>query len=120
MQLRFSPPAALCTILLALASPSAAQDDYRPLQGQFRIGSKTVLDAPPGEKRDRVYLHLTDKTAREIYDATPGQGRPDACAPDLRSKQAGDLRCVLDRSGQAQCAVAIKLSDGKTALGSVC
>ena len=104
---------------LTWATSSPAQE-YRRFEGQYRVGSKTISDPPPGEAKDRVYLLLTGKSAKDIYDAMPGKAVKDPCGENLRSKNAGGFQCVKDGGGEVSCSVAITLNRGETAPGSVC
>jgi hypothetical protein len=90
------------------------------LEGQYSIGSETILDPAPSEKKDRVYLWLTGESAQAIYDAMPGRPRKTACEPRAREKTAGGLTCFKPAKGEVVCSVAITLDRGRTAAGMVC
>ena len=109
-------------LVLALGLAGAAgAEDYKPLEAQYKIGSRTVLDPPAGEKKDRVYLWLSGEGAKAMYEAMPGKALKDYCGEDGASaKQAGGLLCTKSRDGEASCSVAITLDRGRTAPGSVC
>lgn len=76
----------------ALATTSAAIEP-RKLEGEYWIGSKTILDAPGGEKKDRAYLWLTGKAARDIYEPMPAKPARGPCDEGAWIKQAGALQC---------------------------
>lgn len=104
---------------LGLGSAAAALD-VKPLAGSYAIGSATLVDPPPGEKKDRLLLYLDGDAAREVYEAMPAPARADACDPDLRTKSAGALECSLSKAGEYTCAVGILLEQGTTVKASTC
>ena len=105
---------------LSLLATATFAAEPSKLEGQYWLGTKTILDAPRGEKRDRVYLSLSGNTARDIYHAIPGKPARSACDADAWIKRAGDLECTrLGRSDFA-CSLAITLEQGRTAPGSTC
>jgi hypothetical protein len=116
MRTRFGFAAAAISLL---ATPSAATEP-RKLDGQYWIGSKTILDAPRGEKKDRVYFSLSGKAARDMYDAMPAKPVRRACDEGAWVKEAGDLQCVKSGPTNVMCSLAVTLDRGRTAPGSVC
>jgi hypothetical protein len=108
----------LAAVLTAAASGLKAQE-FKPITGQYGIASKTILDPPPGEKKDRVLLFIHGSGARDVYEAMPGRGRNDACGGGLL-KSAGGLACSKSTDGNYQCSLGVLLATGATVQGSVC
>jgi hypothetical protein len=112
----------LAICILAAASSFAAAEElngYSHFSGKYKIGGKTVLDPPPDEKNDRVYLEFDAKASKAMYDSMPSKPTPSACSDDILEKYAGGLMC-LKHGSDYSCTVAITLSSGKTANASVC
>ena len=111
--------AAVMAVALA-GGASAASDELKPLEAHNRIASRTILDPPPDEKKDRVAIHIGGRGAREIFDAMPAAARMACGDESLRAKTAGGLVCVRSQDGETDCSVAITLDQGRTAAASVC
>lgn len=110
---------AVAAISLIAASPTVAQQGK--LEGDYRIGSKTVTDPPRGEKKDRVYLWISGKAARDIYNRMSAKPVLTCYTEDVWSKRAGDLECWKTAGiADVTCSVAVTLDRGRTAAGSVC
>lgn len=112
-------PASLYLILFATA-PASAQE-YRSLEGQYAIASKTLLDPPPGETRDRAVFSIQGDGAKAIYESMGIAAARDQCNDDLLTKSAGSLECSMRvAAGAYQCTFAIMLSTGELSVGRVC
>lgn len=109
----------LAATILLLASNALADDGYEPVEGTYKLGSKTILYPPPGEKIDTVRFYLTGKTAADIWKTIPGKPKIDECS-DLPKKTAGELVCLEDKPGDYRCDVGINLRSGKAVGASVC
>jgi hypothetical protein len=103
---------------ISLGSPSMAQDS-RSLR-QYAISSKTLLDPPTDEKKDRVLLSIHGPGAKEIFDTMASPARMDECSGDLQTKSAGGLECSRSAAGVYQCTVGVLLTTGATIKGRVC
>lgn len=111
--------AASIAIGLMLAATAVALD-VKPVAGTYAIGSATLVDPPPNEKRDRLLLYLEGNAAREVYEAMTAPVRISACDSDLRTKTAGALECSLSKAGEYTCSVGVSLERGMTVAASVC
>jgi len=111
---------AVAVAAISLLATSSTEADPRKLEGQYWVGSKTILDAPRGEKKDRVYLSLTGKTARDVYEGMSAKPVRSACDEAAWVKRAGDLECTRSSAADVTCSLAITLDRGRTATGSVC
>jgi hypothetical protein len=107
-------------LMCGLAVGAAQALDTRPLVGSYAIGSATLVDPPPGERKDRLLLYLDGATAKQVYDAMQAPARVIACDPDLRTKTAGALECSRSKDGEYSCSVGISLLTGATVPASVC
>ena len=113
----------ILTAVIAVAlsgSASASPDEFKPLEAQYRIASRTILDPPPDEKKDRVAIHIGGRAAADIFDAMPATARMVCDDETLRAKTAGGLVCVRSKDGETDCSGAITLDQGRTAAASVC
>lgn len=106
--------------IVLLGAPLAEALDVKPLAGTYAIGSATLVDPPPDEKKDRLLLYLDGKTAREVYDAMEAPARASACDPDLRTKSAGALECSRSKAGEYTCSLGVSLARGTAVKASVC
>jgi hypothetical protein len=112
---------ALGVLILSLGwGARAAEPEYRSLEGSYKIGSRSVIDPAPNEKKDRVYLSLSGEGAKAIYEAMPGKAVKDACEGTELVRSAGGLSCSKSHKGNVLCSVAITLDRGQTAMASVC
>ena len=108
-------------LLAILVTSCALAADYRPLRGEYRIGGRTLVDAPPDEPRDtHLHLFLTGSAARDLYEAMKTRPRRDACSDDgTLVKTAGEMQCR--RSGERfECAFAVDLARQRIVLGAAC
>jgi len=107
--------------ILPFGTLAADNSEFEPFDGEYRIGSVSVIDAAPDEKLDRVYIMVRRNAAKAIYDAMLVPAVPSPCDSTgiARSKTAGGLECYY--SGRDyQCSVAIQLDTGETKIGAVC
>lgn len=107
-------------LMCGLAVGAAQALDTRPLVGSYAIGSATLVDPPPGEKKDRLLLYLDGTTARQVYDAMQAPARTSGCDADLRTKSAGALECSRSKGGEYTCSVGVSLVTGAAVPASVC
>ncbi len=112
--------APLVLVFAIAASASSSAEQYKPLAGTFAIVSKTQIDPPPGETKDRISLYLQGDSAREAFEAMPSQAERDLCDPDVVTKYAGGLSCSKSDAGEYGCSVAILLTTGVTANAQYC
>ena len=113
---RWLPAIALAVLV---AAPATALD-VKPINGTYAVGSATLVDPPPDEKKDRLLLYLDGKTARETYEAMEAPARTSPCDPDLRTKTAGALECSRSKAGEYTCSIGVSLVRGNTVKASVC
>lgn len=111
------PAAAMICVIVAGAAHAF---DTLPLIGTYAIGSATLVDPPPGEKKDRLFLYLDGATAKQVYDAMEAPARASACDPDLRTKAAGNLECSRSKAGDYSCSVGVSVVTGVAVKASVC
>lgn len=104
---------------VALGSSLMAQE-FKKLEGQYAISSKTLLDPPINEEKDRVVLSIHGAGAKEIFDSIKSVANGDKCSGDLQTKSAGGLECSKSAGGVYQCTVGILLTTGATTKGRVC
>lgn len=113
--------AVVAVLAMVVGVVAAAQAmDTRPLSGTYVIGSATLVDPPPGERKDRVLFYIDGAAAKEIYDAMEAGARPSVCDPSLRSKTAGTLECSRSAGGEYECSVGVSLTSGTSVKASVC
>jgi hypothetical protein len=106
-------------IAIALG-PSLMAQDFKKLEGQYAISSKTLLDPPTDEKKDRVLLSIHGLGAKELFDTMASPAKKDKCSGDLQTKSAGGLECSKSAGGTYQCTVGVLLTTGTTVKGRVC
>ena len=94
----------------------------QPLSGDYQLGPATLVDAPPGEPRDAVLrLHLTGRSAADLYRALPGKVQRDECLDDGSvSKTQGEILCMRSPKGAHECWVGIDLKHKRLAHAFVC
>lgn len=110
----------LCGFALTLLPECAIAHEFKPLEGEYAIGSKTILDPPPGEKKDRLFLYLQGKAAEDTFNAMPQRVSAKVCGEDQVMKQAGGLQCLRTKENAYYCSVGILLDSGRSVTGSVC
>jgi hypothetical protein len=114
-------PLRLLLVVVAIAlGPSLMAQDFKKLEGQYAISSKTLLDPPTDEKKDRVLLSIHGQGAKDIFDTMASPARTDKCSGDLQTKSAGGLECSKSAAGVYQCTVGVLLTTGATIKGRVC
>ena len=111
---------AVVAALVLIGAPMVEALDVKPLAGTYAIGSATLVDPPPDEKKDRLLFYLDGKTAKDVYDAMEAPARASTCDPDLRTKSAGALECSRSKAGEYTCSVGVSLARGTTVKASVC
>jgi hypothetical protein len=114
---------------IAIASVSAyalAQSGaFSKLEGEYSVTTKDIVDPVPEDRRDRVVLSITGKSAKEIFDAMPAQALRVSCDGAKNNavpptKKAGGMECTGNEAKGYVCTVAIMLDSGKTTRGYVC
>ena len=120
MRRRASTWAVALALVLAGAIAFAATH-YRALAGEYRIGGRTLVDAPPDEPQDtHLHLVLTGTAARDLYRAMKAKPRADACGErGALVKSVGDLQCRRD-GDRYECAFAVDIARQRIAAGAVC
>lgn len=103
-----------------LSGPGAAEPVFQPLAGEYAIASKTLIDPPPEEKKDRALFFIEGDAAREMFAAMPAPPRRDRCEPDSVTKIAGGLLCSMTSAGDYLCSFGLLLASGAVTRGSVC
>lgn len=108
--------------LLTCVSASAADDTA--LTGHFRIGGKTLHDAPPGERHDtHAYFEITGASARALYASMKVRAEPDACGdPGTLAKRIRNLQCSkrAAKRDEYRCWFGIDLHGQQIVNGVVC
>ena len=114
-------PLRLLFVVVAIAfGSSLTAQDFKTLEGQYAMSSKTLLDPPIDEKKDRILLSIHGQGAKEIFDAMASPARMDKCSGNLQTKSAGGLECSKSTAGVFQCTVGVLLTTGATIKGRVC
>ena len=104
----------------AESAPAAAP--VRPLSGDYQLGPATLVDAPPDEPRDALLrLHLTGRSAADLYRALPAKAVRDECLDDgSLAKTKGEIFCTRSPRGEHECWVGMDLRHAKLARAFVC
>lgn len=113
----------LLAIVLACPAVPGVAADYQPLQGEYAIGGKTLLDAPPAEPQNtHLYIDLEGRAARDLYEALPGKAAAGVCGePDALTKRSGGVQCTRESNGkQYHCAFGVELRTQRVVSGVVC
>lgn len=105
---------------LTMASACAIAQEFKALDGQYAISSKTFLDPPPKEKKDRVLFSMHGNSAKEIFDSMDAPAKKDKCSANLVTKSAGSLECSKSATGVYQCTFGVLLNSGATTKGRIC
>lgn len=94
----------------------------RPLSGDYQLGPATLVDAPPGEPREALLrLHLTGRSAADLYRALPAQAQRDDCLDEgSLAKTQGEIFCTRSPRGEHECWLGIDLRHGRLARAFVC
>ena len=111
------------TIAAFVFSVSAAAADYQPLQGSYKTGGKTLIDAPASEPQDtHFYVDLEGNAARDLYNALKAQARDGACGdPGDMTKRSGSVQCTKVKGGKEyHCAFGVELDTQRVVSGVVC
>lgn len=106
----------------AESATAAKAASPQPLSGDYQLGPATLVDAPPDEPRDAVLrLHLTGRSAADLYRALPGKASRDECLDDgSLSKTQGEILCMRSPKGAHECWVGIDLKHKRLAHAFVC
>jgi hypothetical protein len=111
------------TIAACLLSAPALCADYQPLQGEYKVGGKTLFDPPESEPQDtHFYLDLAGDTARDLYRAMRAKPETGVCgmAHDL-TKRSGGIQCTMVHGGKEyHCAFGVELHTQRIVPGVVC
>ena len=108
--------------LLVFCMPIRAAD-YAPLQGAYKIGGKTLYDAPAAEPQDtHFYLDLEGNAARDLYKAMKTKAQDGVCGgPGDLTKRGGGVQCTMVKGGKEyHCAFGVELATQHVVSGVVC
>lgn len=100
-----------------------AAEDYRPLDGQYRIWGKTLVDPPAGEPKDtHLYLYLKGGAAKELFESMHVGTKRDECRNDgSLTKIIGNTQCTSSSNGKVfECWLGLDIKNQRMALGVVC
>ena len=121
--------AALC----AASVPALAQEDgqivEKPITGTYYVGPAMDAEDPKAPK-DHIYMTLTGDVAKSMWDAIPGETKPDECIGRM-VKWSQSLACYgppSPESGGAlapddspyECYLGVDLKAGSLYLGHDC
>jgi hypothetical protein len=114
----------IAVVLLAiLFSAAVCAADYRPLQGSYNVGGKTLYDPPASEPQDtHFYLDLEGNAARDLYKAMKAKAQDGVCGEsgDL-TKRSGGVQCTMVKGGKEyHCAFGVELKTQRVVAGVVC
>ena len=93
------------------------------MQGTYKIGGKTLYDAPKSEPQDtHFYLDLEGSAARDLYNALKAKALNGICgAPGDLTKRTGSVQCTMVEGGKEyHCAFGIELQSQRVVDGVVC
>jgi hypothetical protein len=97
--------------------------DYQPLQGAYKVGGKTLIDAPASEAQDsHFYVDLEGTAARDLYNALKAKAQDGVCGGrgDV-TKRSGKVQCTMVKGGKEyHCAFGVELGTQKIVSGVVC
>jgi hypothetical protein len=111
---------ALSIITLTICPSLTIAQEFKRLDGQYAIGSKTLTDPPPDEKKDRLLLSIQGGGAKEIFNSIVTIAKADRCDINLVTKSAGSLECSKSGAGLYQCTIGLSLASGSPLKGRVC
>ena len=125
MALRRSVPPFVFVAALAAAycSSLAAAPEYKPLQGQYAVAGKTLIDPPDAEAKDtHAYFELDGSAARDLWRALKVKAQADACGdPGDRVKRSGGLQCSESAGAKDyHCRFGIELGTARVVDGGAC
>ena len=110
-------------IVLLVVCASAPCSEYQPLQGEYKIGGKTIFDPPADEPQNtHFYLDFEGTTARDLYNAIPAKPERGICgARNDLTKRSGDVQCTEVEGGKEyHCAFGVELRTHKIVPGVIC
>lgn len=100
--------------------PSVSAQEFKQLEGQYAISSKSIIDPPASEKKDRALFSIHGSGAKELFDSMAVPAIKDKCSAELVTKSAGALECSKNTLGIYQCTFGVLLKTGNTIKGRVC
>lgn len=109
--------------VLVGATPLVAAPKYQPLQGQYAVAGKTLIDPPDSEAHDtHAYFELDGSAARDLWRALKVKAQADACGePGDRVKRSGGLQCSAAAGGKDyHCRFGIELGTARVVDGGAC
>ena len=115
----------LLVLVTTMINPSHAAPDHSTpakLTGTYSIGTATLTDPVPGERKDvLVRLYLTGNAARDLFNAISSKPKRDGCFDDgTMTKTAGEIMCAKHPKGSYECWIGIDLKKNALANGFVC
>ena len=123
----------ITAVLCAAAVPALAQDDVqleiKPITGSYYMGPRIEADDPNAPK-DVIYMSLTGDVAKSMWDAIPGEPKPDECVGRM-VKWSNSLACYASPSPESGgalapdespylCFLGVDLQQGALYLGNDC
>lgn len=105
---------AFVALLMVLSATALADDEYKPLKGDWALNSPTLMDPPATEQKDRVSLEIESEAAKQIYLTIDSPARRDLCGEGGWIKQAGGLLCTNDAQRGTIAAMSRSSSEGQT------
>lgn len=109
-------------LLLLLVPGLALASEPKPLEGDYFIAGRTVVDPPADEPRDtHLYLTLRGATARDLYARLKTTPRPFPCVEGAQAKAVGGTLCwVAGKGRRAECVLGINLQTQRVDAGLPC
>ena len=123
----------VAALLCAASVPALAQEDgqivEKPITGTYYVGPAMDAEDPKAPK-DHIYMTLTGDVAKSMWDAIPGESKPDECIGRM-VKWTKSLACYgppSPESGGAlapddspyECYLGVDLPNGALYLGHDC
>jgi hypothetical protein len=114
---------AIAAVTFAAFAVSAPAADYKPLQGTYMVGGKTLIDPPESEPQDtHFYIDIEGSAARDLYKALKAKAEAGVCGErgDL-TKRSGAVQCTMVKGGKEyHCAFGVELRTQHLVSGVVC
>jgi hypothetical protein len=121
----------VAALLCAASVPALAQEDgqivEKPITGTYYVGPAMDAEDPKAPK-DHIYMTLTGDVAKSMWDAIPGETKPDECIGRM-VKWSQSLACygppspggaLAPDDSPYECYMGVDLKAGSLYLGQDC
>lgn len=113
---------AIVLVLLSLQVFAIAAD-YKPLEGEYKVGGKTFYDPPKNESKDtHIYFALTGTAAKNLFDSMKVRSKKDVCMNDgSLTKRVKEMQCTRSLDGKEhRCWFGIDIKNQNVTGGVAC